>query len=127
MQEYDLYKALEAIRVRTGMYIGGPTLDHLGTYISGYDRAMRDAGIKDITCPDFINFRDWLKKRFGFYSTVPGWGNMVLALSLGCDPQKGLPWRKMKKARNEQHLKSIELFYKLLDDFKNDESMTAGS
>lgn len=123
MQEYDLYTALEAIRVRTGMYIGGPTLELVGSYISGYDQAMRDAGVKDVTCPDLVHFRAWLKKKFGFPSDTAGWMNMVLALALGCDPSKPLSLSKLEKATHEQHLKSVELFYELLDAFRNDKSV----
>ncbi len=63
MQEYDFYKVIEKISVRTGMYVRDQTLSNVGAYLAGYEHAMIDAGIKEVTSPDFAYFNPWLKKK----------------------------------------------------------------
>jgi len=120
MQEYDLYKVIEKISVRTGMYIGDQTLSNVDSYLNGYEDAMNDAGIRNATYPSLVHFRDWLKVKFDFVSDVPGSGNMILALAVGYEPKKDLPWAKMKNASEAQHIRSLELFFGLVEEYKKD-------
>jgi hypothetical protein len=120
MQEYDLYKVIEKISVRTGMYIGDQTLSNVDSYLSGYEEAMNEAGIRNATYPSLVHFRDWLKVRFGFVSDVPGSSNMILALAVGYECKKALPWEKMKIASEAQHVRSLELFFGLVKEYKKE-------
>lgn len=119
MREYTLYSAIEKISVRTGMYTGDQTLSNIASYIYGYEQAMNDAGVEDATNPKFEYFRPWLKKKYDFSSDVPGWTNMILALAVGCDPKRSLPWERMASATEDEHIKSVKLFFSLVEEYKN--------
>ena len=105
------------------MYTWDRNLQNIGSYIYGYAQAMEDAGFKEITYPRFENFRAWIKGRFDFSSDRPGWENMILAIAIGCDPTEQieqLVWEEMDNATDEEHLKSVKLFFDLIEEYKND-------
>lgn len=118
MQEYDLYKAIERIRVRTGLYIGDQTLSNIASYLGGYIDAMCDAGIKKMTYPDFAEFGDWIKKKYDLKNGAAGWQIMILALVIGCDSNGELPWGRLESATEAEHLESVRLFFELVDEYR---------
>jgi hypothetical protein len=100
------------------MYIGDVTLKNLSIYLNGFNMAMINAEVKDISNPDFYSFNNFIKEKFGYSEPTAGWANMILAVSIGLTP-KNVIWENYDTAiTDEQHIESVKLFYKLLHEFR---------
>ena len=116
---YDLLKRIEP---RPAMWLGENTLHNLYLYTSGYYAALLE--LKAYSVPDTTDpFFDWTAKRLGYYESTAGWVNMIVAHSLGFDPQQ-ITWEEVLeyKITPEQHALSVKIFYQLLEEFKVDVS-----
>lgn len=102
------------------MWTGEASLKSIGIYVSGYYHALLDNKIAD-KAPSNEPFFDWVAKKFGYYESTAGWANMILAYSMEFKPEN-IRWEKVlaTPVTKEQHLKSIKLFYELLEHFKKE-------
>lgn len=118
MTEY--YPLLKLIEQRVPMYTGQWSLYSIHTYLSGYSHALRDNKIEQKSPPS-ISFFDWVAKKLGYYESTAGWANMTLAYSLGLDSSE-IEWepffQRQVQITEQQHINSVKLFYKLLEEFK---------
>lgn len=112
------YPLLKLIERRTALYTGQLSLYSIYAYLGGYSHALRDNEIKGKDLRN-ISFHDYVAKKLGYYESTAGWANMILAFSIGLVPKtiKWTPFFEMH-ITIEQHAKSVELFYKLLEEFK---------
>ncbi|WNB74442.1 hypothetical protein [Methylomonas koyamae] len=116
---YSIYDILDRIEKRPGMYVGDVTLGNLMTYMHGYEMAMRDAEVKDVSIPEFHGFHEFVRKKFGYYESTAGWANMILAVTIGLSP-KNIIWENYNVGVTyEQHIESVKTFYKLLNEFRH--------
>jgi hypothetical protein len=117
-RDYSIYDFLDKVEKRSGMYIGDVTLKNLSIYLNGFNMAMINAEVKDISNPDFYSFNNFIKEKFGYSEPTAGWANMILAVSIGLTP-KNVIWENYDTAiTDEQHIESVKLFYKLLHEFR---------
>lgn len=114
----ECYDILKLIQQRPGMRTGDSTLKAIYTYLSGYYQALVDNNLNWKNDYD-SSFHDWIANRLGYYESTAGWANMILAYSINTNP-KNISWEKffITPITHEQHLESIKLFYKLVEDFK---------
>ncbi|MDX1954053.1 MAG: hypothetical protein SFU20_00890 [Chitinophagaceae bacterium] len=102
------------------MWTGKATLYNIHSYISGYYQALLDNKIvqKIHTDEPFFN---WVAIKLGYNESTAGWENMILADCMGFKPEN-TKWEEIitSPVTGEQHLKSINFFYELLEQFKND-------
>lgn len=99
------------------MFIGDVTLNNLFTYLAGYRTAMDFAGIEDISTPQFNDFHEFVRAKYGYYESTAGWANMILAVTIGLDPNQ-IRWESYdSEVSQEQHEKSVETFFELIDEF----------
>jgi len=112
------YNVLKSIEHRPVIYTGQYTLQSIDSYISGYYRALLDNGIVTDSNTN-ESFFDWIARKLDYYESTAGWVNMIVANSIGLKP-KNVKWRALLDSTltREQHITSIELFYKLLEEFK---------
>jgi len=109
---------LNTIEKRPGMYVYGEHLRNISIYMQGYIHAMKDAGIDDQSNPDIDGFHEFVRGKFGFYEATAGWPNMIFSVSLGLEPEN-IVWKNYDVgATREQHKKSIVIFYKLLNEYR---------
>lgn len=48
--------------------------------------AMRDAGVEDVSTPDFDGFHEFVRERYNYFESTAGWANMIKAVVIGLDP-----------------------------------------
>lgn len=100
------------------MYVGSNRLSNLKSYLWGAAYVLSDLNIA-VDGPDFSEFEAWLVKKFKFSGRAAGWANMITALSLGYDPKSRIDWENYdKNMSEEEHSKSVEMFFSLLEDYK---------
>ena len=116
----ECYKILKKIEARPAMFTGAISLESIYCYISGYSQALLDNGII-IEESELESFHDWVANKLGYYESTAGWVNMILAHSLDFNP-KEIIWEEFLKVQisKEQHLKSINNFYNLVELFKKE-------
>ena len=116
----ECYKMLKIIEPRPAMWTGEISLKSIHTYLSGYYHALSDNSITQQPNDDELFF-DWVAKKLGYYESTAGWANMILAHCMEFEP-RNIKWEKVfdTPVSAEQHLKSVSLFYKLLDEFKDE-------
>ncbi len=105
---------------RPAMFTGESTLRSINNFISGYYHALVENKI--VQQPQTGEpFHDWVAKKLNYPESTGGWGNMIVANSMGIDP-KNIRWRDVfaVPVTQEQHWKSIKLFYELVEEFKNE-------
>ncbi|MBE8724720.1 hypothetical protein [Flavobacterium hungaricum] len=115
----ECYNLLKAIEKRPAMFIGEATLKNIKIFISGYHVALVENKIA--TESQVEPFFDWTARKLGYYESTAGWANMILASSLGINPETVI-WEHVfaLQITQEQHLDSINLFYELLEEYKNE-------
>ncbi|AZA98282.1 hypothetical protein EG359_01095 [Chryseobacterium joostei] len=66
-------------------------------------------------------FFDWIANKVGYSSSTAGWVNMIVAYTIGFKP-KTINWNKFLETTitKEQHIASVKMFYKLLEEFKEE-------
>ena len=116
----DCYHLLKLMERRPAMWTGEESLRSIHNYISGYYHALLDNKIVQRPLTD-EPFFDWVAKRLGYSESTAGWVNMILAYCMGFKPEN-IIWEKFfaTPVTKEQHLKSIEFFYELTEEFKNE-------
>ena len=94
-----LFKLLEKIKAKPGLYLGTASVTSLRMFILGYRCARAELNIKNTTAEsDFYkNFQPWLQNRLSIH-TVSGWDKMLL---LTCIDEKA----------------AFEYFFQLLNEF----------
>ena len=116
--EFSIYRAIDIVRRRPGMYIGDPSPEKLLVFLWGYMLAMGHAGLEDKSEPSFQGFHNWVAKRFGFYESTAGWPNMILAITLGLDPRT-IRWEGYDAtATGAQLIEATERCFTLLDEYR---------
>ncbi len=107
----------DAFRKRTPMYTGEFSLRSIFCYIDTYRWALLEHGFID---RDEIDFHEYTRKKLGFHESTAGWANMILPYSLGYDVNmKDWCWEDLQNRHVslEEHKKSIELFFRMVDEF----------
>lgn len=103
------------------MWTGDVSLRSIHTYLSGYEHALSDLKVipSSLAAPD--PFFDWVANKLGYYESTAGWANMILAYSMGFEPRQ-ISWNEFLEApvTKDNHLKSIELFYQLLEAYRQE-------
>ncbi len=119
------YNFLKQIEARPGMWIGDETLKSLSSCLCGYYYALIDYElIKKKPQQEEPNFHHWVANKLGFYESAAGWPNMILAVTLGLNPQT-ISWNGYAtNVTREQHKLSIKRFYELLEEFVQEADAT---
>ena len=114
IEYYDLLKKMEA---KPAMWTGELSLKSIRTFLSGYSYALEEYNLDEEQIVDQPNFHDWVAEKLGFFESTPGWANMILAVTIGLNPKK-IDWTNYDlSVTKEQHKKSIQKFYLLLEEF----------
>ncbi len=98
-----LYKKIETIKTRPGMFLGTISVSKLRSFLDGYKMALYDFKLSERTALlplPFWFFHEYVAERFGYYESTSGWCNMILD----------------QVARDEE--KGFHLFYTLFEEFK---------
>lgn len=118
-ESYSIYNVLEAIRKRPGMYVGEIDLNYINSFIWGYEMAMDDAGVEDVSRPEFRKFHEFVRAKYNYYESTAGWANMIKAVVLGLNPET-VCWEGYDSEMTiEQQKQALSKFYELLDEFKS--------
>lgn len=113
----QLYNILKKMEARPGMWTGEHTLKSIRIFSEGYSVALCENEIMDLSNQSSLNFNDWIANRLGFSESTAGWQNMILAVTLGLNPKR-IEWENYDSdVTYDQHIKSIEKFYELLEEF----------
>jgi hypothetical protein len=74
----ELYDLIGNIRKRPAMYLGQPSVTHLGVFLSGYNFARRQLGIPQTEQEQqFSEFQGWVQQRFKV-SSGQSWDKILL-------------------------------------------------
>lgn len=93
---------LEKIGQRPGMWIDGDkSLKRIRSFMVGYEVGAATTTRELTDDLRFHEFNDWVAKRLGYASSVPGWCNMIL-----------------EKAGDDE--KAYKMFFELLEEFKGE-------
>jgi hypothetical protein len=113
------YKLLKEIEKRPTMWIGETDLKSIKNFVSGYYLALIDNKI----VPENIDepFFDWVANKLGYFESTAGWANMILAYSLGFEPEN-IIWEEVfhYNVTKELHLRYVRIFYELVEQFKDE-------
>ncbi|QDW21853.1 hypothetical protein [Flavobacterium sp. KBS0721] len=115
----ECYQLLKEIEKRPAMWTGEVNLKSIKLFVSGYYQALIDNKI----VPENIDepFFDWVANKLGYFESTAGWANMILAYTLGFEPQS-IIWEEVfdYNVTKEQHLRSVQQFYELVEQFKSE-------
>jgi hypothetical protein len=115
----ECYQLLKEIEKRPVMWTGEVNLKSIKLFVSGYYQALIDNKI----VPENIDepFFDWVANKLGYFESTAGWANMILAYTLGFEPQS-IIWEEVfdYNVTKEQHLRSVQQFYELVEQFKSE-------
>lgn len=113
----SVYDVFELVRERPAMYIGTVSLHGLRNFSDGFQMGVDSCGYKMSDTPDFRGFHDFVAQELKFSSSTAGWANMILA-SIVFPNSKNIQLDKLNQlASHNDHVKSLELFYSLLDKY----------
>ncbi len=105
---------------RPAMWTGELTLKSIRTFLDGYSFALIENKLIEQDESNDPNFHDWIANKLGFRESTAGWHNMILAYTIGLDPNN-IQWEEYDSGiSKELHEKSIKRFYTLLDEFVKD-------
>lgn len=115
----ECYKLLKEIEKRPAMWTGEASLKSIKIFVSGYYQALRDNKIVEENFDE--PFFDWVANKLGYFESIAGWANMILAYSIGFKPES-IIWEEVfdYNVTKEQHLRSIQIFYELVEQFKDE-------
>lgn len=115
-----LYKFIKQMEARPVLWTGANTLQSIRTFLDGYSYALYEHSISIVSDDSELDFHNWVAKKLGFYESTAGWQNMILAVSLGLNPKK-IKWENYDSVvTKQQHEKSIQKFYELLEEYINE-------
>ena len=102
---FDVYKLLDAIRERPGLYLGTPSLTKLRDFLQGYRSALmnNDIPYRQVGFWNIITFDTWIRKHFDLPYNSQGWANNIL------------------KHCNGDEAEALAKFFELLDEFRQQE------
>ena len=114
----NLYPLLAEMKARPALFTGEVSLKSIHIFLQGYSMALFQHQFIEAT--NFLSFNDWIAQKLGFLESTAGWANMILAVTLGLNPTT-ISWEEYftLPVSNQQHQQSIEVFYNLLEDYKN--------
>ena len=113
----DYYDILKKMKDRPGMWTGELSLKSIRAFLEGYSCALYEHKLIDLKQEKGLNFHDWVANKLEFYESVAGWQNMILAVTICLNP-KAIKWENYdSEITKEQHEKSIQKFYELLEEF----------
>ena len=96
--ENNIYRLLDTIRRRPGLYIGHHSPTHLNAFLAGYQLGVGlDKEFKED--PDFGGFPSYVAEKFGYTDTSSGWAYMI-------------------EDQREDQEEALWLFFELLDDYR---------
>ena len=99
-QLMDIVDIFAEIKRRPGFYIDGDkSLKRVRSYLVGYQVGSTSTANEPTDEVEFHHFHDWVAKRLGFGESTSGWCNMIL-----------------ERAGSDE--KAYDMFFKLLDEFK---------
>ncbi len=106
--EFDIYKMLNVIRQRPGLYVGTLSLSSLWHYLNGYRSALLDNKIayREVGPWNNIPFDNWIRKHLDLPYNCNGWANNIL------------------KQCNVEEAKALNMFLELVELFRQQESAT---
>ncbi len=95
-----VYKILDKIKAKPGMYLGRPSVSDLFMFLVGYECSRSELGIENTEDEDnfYGEFQPWLQTKLGI-TTVSSWSKMIM---LYCHDEKA----------------GFEKFFSFLDEFK---------
>jgi hypothetical protein len=97
----DLYDLIGNIKKRPAMYLGQPSVTHLGVFLAGYSFARRQLGIPQTEQEQqFSEFQGWIQRKFKV-SSSQSWDMILLFFS-----------------QDEQC--ALEQFFTLFDEFSQE-------
>lgn len=116
MMIIDCYNILKKIEPRPAMWTGENTLKSIGIFLTGYYSALLENNLIGNSNSE-ESFHNWVADKLGFYESTAGWGNMILAVTIGLNPKK-ISWENFdSEVDKNQHEMSIRKFYELLEEF----------
>jgi hypothetical protein len=124
LREFSIYDVIDKIRVRPGMYIGSASPNSLRVFLEGYWMAMHDAGVPDASHPRLGGFHDWVASKLGFSESTAGWGNMILATTIGLDAARvpsHVRWEDIDQLASwQQRIEATGRVFALLDEYRRE-------
>lgn len=104
-----VYKILEKVKAKPGMYLGRPSVSDLFMFLVGYECSRSELGIENTEDEDnfYSEFQPWLQTKLGI-TTVSSWSKMIM---LYCHDEKA----------------GFEKFFSLLDEFKRQDNRLHGN
>jgi hypothetical protein len=121
MLQYNIYDVIlsHRLRNRPGMFIGEITPNNLDVFILGYRFAMMDLGYTDTSAPPYFGFSDWVAGKLGFFQPTFGWARIILAKTLGEDPET-IDWENFARDATRQQLnEATHRCFELIEEFKD--------
>lgn len=117
-ESYSIYDLLEQIQKRPAMYIGSFELERIILYLAGYRHAMMEQGVRDESMPDFSGFHEFVRDKFQFPGSSMGWPNLILAKTMGLNPQD-VTWENYNQGVTpELHKEAVLEFFRLIDEYR---------
>lgn len=114
---YSIYDYLESILLRPAMYVGQVRLDLIQAHLDGYQMAMHNAEVSDVSEPDFAEFREFVKMKYEFPGSRLDWAHMILAAVISVDRQT-LAYFRFDELSQEQHTECVQIFRELVEEFR---------
>jgi hypothetical protein len=99
----DLYKLLEQIEYRPGLYLGSKSITALCLFLQGYSYALEINNLSTEQHKDFKHFHEWIALKLNYYESTSGWRNMIL------------------ESQNQDETKALDTFFMYFNQFKNRE------
>lgn len=116
------YELLKKMQARPVLWTGENSLQSIRTFLDGYSLALNEYKIPNKSDDVELNFHNWIAKKLGFFESTAGWQNMILAVTLGLNPKK-IKWEDYdSKVTKQQHEKSIQKFYEMLEEYVNEQT-----
>ena len=102
---FDVYKMLDVIRQRPGLYLGTPSLTKLWDFLQGYRSALinNDIPYRQVGFWNIIIFDTWIRNQLELPYNSQGWANNIL------------------QHCNGDEAKALANFFELLDEFRQQE------
>lgn len=100
------------------MYVGSFELERIILYLAGYQHAMYELGVKDESKPEFSGFVEFVRNKFQFPGSSMGWPNLILAITIGLNPQE-VTWENYNQGvTQELHKEAVLEFFRLIDEYR---------